>query len=236
MQDIQYSVNRLRVENIAKINAAIWIIVILIYYTVIFLLLTAFVNSQAAVTNSLSPNADLNNPGFDLKGNIFTQDGYCSGKGEAMTLTKEIFCKKLDIDKDDIASCNNVSGCAWSNVTDLFGITITPQGCYSDVNKSFYGINDSFDRKSAYCGSPGLQAEEICETFLCNWYNASTQFNQISASSTNSMATVWDTISWITTFQFDIGWGEFNWIFSLIAFYIPMLILIIALMFMLPFM
>ena len=222
--------------NIAKINAAIWIILILIYYIVIFIALTAFTNGQAEVTRGLNPNIALNNPGFNLKGNIFNADGYCSGKGSAMTITKNIFCQKLDIERDDIDSCVNVSGCRWENVTDLFGITITPQGCYGNSNKSFYGINGTYDRSSAYCAAPGLQQEEICETFKCNWYNATTQFNQVSPASTNSMATVWDTISWVTTFQFDIGWGSYNWLFSLFAFYIPMIVLVIALLMMLPFM
>lgn len=188
-------------------------------------------NAQSSVIGNINPNVDASSyAGFVQTGNPFQYAQQCSGKGTAMNPFGYVVCPKLLIDPSDVDTCNNISGCHYGNST-WYGISA---GCQGYVNSTYYNFTAPFDKSSTYCGASGLQADSgTCEVFGCTFQNATSQFDQPrTVNSQYNIASIWQIISWVTTFNFDIGWGSFNWLFSIIAFYLPFLILLMALYFM----
>lgn len=127
--------------------------------------------------------------------------------------------------------CNVIDGCVYDNDTFLWFNTGT-QSCTGIVNLSFYGvvgevvnIYDDVDNLRSK-----LNNKEICEIFGFNWGTNSDERDDVSIN------TFLDLTGSLFTFRAsftDIGILDF--ILTLLLFYLPLIALIIAIYFSLPF-
>lgn len=193
-------------------------------------------NAQALIGTS-ERRVSINDPGFQDRIQTFYDpriQGKCQGKGmgRAMSWDGHIACWNLNIDNNDYASCNAISGCAWKNATLWFNLTVYAPKCENYVNKTHYAIitNES----SEYCStSSGLANERLCNTFKCDWINQS-ELAQMTFSQTNSATSIWQTVGYVVTFRADIGLLGYSWIFSFIFFWIPFIMFIWSIYMALP--
>jgi len=217
--------------------AGTWIVGLVIYFFLMFLIVQSAINVQGYY-NLLEFDANVTDPGFQNKTNLYFLDdlnGQCRGKGggRAMNFLQNIQCSQLKLDDYDFNACNNISGCYWENVTEIFGFEILPAGCSGMVNKSYYNITGGLNQ---YCQSSGLQEEGLCYTFKCDWIDIQTLNEEaLDPLSTSSVTSLWTSIKFMATFRFDFGAGNFNWIFITLFFWLPSLMLLFSIYMALPF-
>jgi len=59
--------------------------------------------------------------------------------------------------------------------------------------------------------------------FKCVWVNVSDQGNDDFTNpveSNRGLTNIWNTIKWVVTFRADVGWKHYNWLFSILFFWI----------------
>lgn len=127
---------------------------------------------------------------------------------------------------------------------NIYKVNVSAYG-FPHVNQSSIDVNNTdFYSKypsKGFCENiPGLDDIYTCQKFGCIWSNINQGMSNnriitfdtkgISIGAVNNVLTIWDTIKFIITFNFDIGWGDFNWIISAL-FYILNICLIVGIYF-----
>jgi len=217
-----------------EFKSGLWIIGILIYFFLFFTIMVSITASQTILNIKQSSSVSFNDPGFQNQSSFFKTGRGCGGTGDTMNWLSGIPCPKLDIDNQDYNACNNISGCVWRNETNLFGVSVIEAECRGYVNQSAMNIDGN---SKEYCFSSGLQNRSICTTFRCQWLNAS-EFSQIQIDTfkpQGTLSVLWNTVSMVATFNVDFNLKHYTFLFSFLFFWIPLIGLIIALYFALPF-
>jgi len=206
---------------------------ILVYFILFFLIVQGSLNS-ARYYGVDDGSISINDPGFQEKFQAFDETGgICRGGGRTGVIGNfnRVLCHRLDVFEDE-DTCNDIPGCTWANETSLFGFAIRPARCEGKVNTSEININAT---RSTYCeNSPALQESINCSIFQCNWVNQ-TQLAEEFIEDQQSFTNVWQTVKFVAFFRAELGMGGFTWIFSMIFFWLPLVALILAIYFALPF-
>lgn len=225
-------------------KATIWVLGLILYFFILFLFTSSLQTSRELL--SFSDNRlNVTDPGWREQGNVFfnpTYQNQCSGTGggRSMNFLQNIQCNQLALDNEDYNGCNNVTGCTWQNRSSFFGLFVSDPECTGIVDKTTYNITGGLN---TYCESSGLQSVENCTLFKCDWVDFSslptnTKGASLSGNEPLSLSTttnIWNTIKFMASFRTDIGLGNFNFIFSLLFFWIPTVMLLLAIYFMIPF-
>lgn len=218
----------MRIGKRGEFQAGIWIISIVIYFVIFFVTATAISNARAYYSQDIWAN---NDPGITAKGNVFEQGGYCGGSsdyGYLLGYGDVLPCSSLNIAKDEQGNalydyqCNNVTGCFYENYTSLF--SGTKYQCSGIVNLTAYSINTT-DAESV-CASSYLQVRGLCEQFTCQWIDVSNLGT--GRPNIESGTTIWESFVWIVSFRYDFGIARYNWLLTLLFFYIPLIALLWA--------
>lgn len=159
----------------------------------------------------------------------------------------------------DASLCNSFANCNFTSIWEFWFINITGCSGYTKdteeignelykVNLSRYGFPGSLEANSSspfygfyteyfgegFCDSDnasGLGNYYTCEQFGCIWQNTTQYFNQnkIAFSTTYNPIGVWDSVIWVVSFKFDMGWGDLNWVISFLFYILNGAFLILAL-------
>lgn len=213
--------------------SGIWIIALVIYFVFFFFWTITITTARAEL--STNEYYTGNQPGAFDKGNVFVQGGYCTGNAKlrwefnGSSFENIMYCSDLSIPRDSAdgtflndAQCTDVSPCSATNRTSLFGGT--SYVCTGTVNTTLYALNTS--SKSEFCESSYLSSEQLCSKFTCTWVDIGSIGD--SDPSIKTGGEIWNTIKWITTFSYDFEAGQYNWLMSLVFFYLPFIMLLWA--------
>jgi len=196
--------------------------------------LTSITNAKTLVMHETDTRVTYTNVPFYSQGNAFNEiTGKCIGAGDAMNLFGSINCAYLHgLTQGDPEACNGIFNCTLVNRSSIFGSNETY--CFGYVNKSYYNITGT---AATYCNNDWLQDYGICDTFGCSWVeiNQTNSGGADDLGSTASVSTFWEQVKWVATFKADVGLGSFNWIFSILFFYIEFIMLLWAIYMALPF-
>lgn len=120
--------------------------------------------------------------------------------------------------------CNAIQGCTWSNVTEGFWFfSSTSEACTGDINLTYYDAADD-----GLC--TGLNTSS-CQLLGCTLY----EYDPLNAE-ISSPKEIMGTVAELFTFRYDFGFtGLLNTLLSIFLVFIPLLIWILSLYFMLPF-
>jgi len=229
-------------------RAGSWVALLVVYFAIFIFTVHAVASSQIAIMNTTNLNASNSLLlGLDATG------GTCDVprlEPTAYSNSNRLLTCKYLVDVNlvyDNASCSSYNGCTWETKTawwDINGIFQTSvETCTGNINATYYNANNPVD--TAFSGSAiagfysnvcnGLsnlsQSGSMCQSFGCTWATMGID-GSVNSLQVNSF---WDTIKALFTFQTDIGLDSYNWIFNLFFFWIPLILLIIALYFCLPF-
>jgi hypothetical protein len=184
-------------------------------------------------------------------------NGFCSGNSKAYATgyasigedeLYKIPCEYLRLPKGDYGildedQCNSINGCYSYNESSgfLFVSIYNDTLCKGRVNMSHYGISNVSEYDLCYKSALTKFNKETCLIFGCEWYNQ-TDNNMYNLQKGNIWTTInnavdiifsalnkfFTTIFWVMSFQADVGLGSWNWLFCLIFFYAPFIMLILA--------
>jgi len=213
--------------------AGTWIVGILAYFFLYLIITTGVFAMKAWLNTNDNRRITTSNP-FTTDSPFNAKYTGCTGSSRVVNWQGVVPCLKLEGLNDYKQGCNNVSGCTWQNVTDLFGFAIFPAVCGGEVNFTAYGLADNQTDKSI-CAS--ITNYNTCALFECNWGNTSAIALE-SADPLNPisfLSTMWTVLKWTITLKLDLGLGPAgNFIWTFFGFYLPFLGLLIALYFMIP--
>jgi hypothetical protein len=220
-----------------QFSAGLAFIGILVYMVLAFVLtagMTSFSTGSGA--------GELNVTGSEgIQESLQLYGGVCEGPRERASIFdsfNSLSCDSIPGAASE-GSCNLIEGCAWENESTSFFLFDSPATCGGRVNASFYDQNAVYGASTRYLSSPdvcdlsGLDtSQRDCELLGCNWVDASDY--QIGA--TSGFSTVVSTLGALTGFNASIIGldGLLAFLYSVFAFYIPLVLLIIAIYFMLP--
>lgn len=206
---------------------------ILIYYVILFIVLQSVINAQAYYSTE-DYALSVVDPGFQSKDPQFLETAQCIGKNNRnIAWNGDIICKRLDLPSE--VPCNDLNGCIWKNASFLF--VFNTSGCIGDVNKTFYGINESVTFKTLCTDPVILFNESLCGVLGCTWLNYSevVDLNYEIEQDNNAMDII-ETVMFVAKFRADFGLpGAFNWIVTFIMLFIPVIMLFLAIYFASPF-
>lgn len=200
---------------------------------------------------------------FNLQSNPFTTSQICAGVSTLQwkkLITLDAYYLPCSQFKD-YTTCNSFSNCNYSYSSFLFINTSGCDGIFQDdgtldtvdfkVNLSIYNFPGSLDLNSSlahyglytahisgFCDSTNatrLGNRLTCELFGCTWINATERLGTAMNSIEKSVnpITMWQTLKWIVSFQFDFGFDSFtNLIINFILAVLLPLALFMALYFM----
>lgn len=236
-----------------EFNAGVWLVGIVIYF--IFFILTTngvsqlYAESGENITIS-SSNLDFssfaggnycNNPRYAYNPETLEQYEYKTTQYDFLNCEESIGVKSESI-------CSNINGCSWDNVTSGFWFWTTTEeaSCIGNINASYYGIETTTEITGevvkahnntatfgivSICNHPNvIQNKTLCSTFGCTWDTLKIDNTYTSTSS------VIDTVKDLFSFRYSFGFDDdtANNILNVIFFYIPLLMLIVSIYFMLP--
>lgn len=229
-------------------KAGQWIIVLLIYFTVYFLIVWGALNLQA-VYGYTDTSVHYTDPGFYQYASYSNYGGKCSPPGEIKRFSESawniglfgnctptnnqrcgISCDELDTNN---RTCTNVVNCTWINDTDLFGFTVFPAHCDGLVDNIYYNISEH----DSYCSAPGLQNEILCNVFKCSWSNTSAIYVQEVSllKPQKGMVMFYETAKFMLGMRVDFGLMTFGWLWAFFFTYIELLMLFFSIYMALPF-
>jgi len=202
-----------------KSYSIVGLILLSIYFFVFYIVVSTSI--QISYKYDLgSENINVNDPGFyntDYPLNVTSE---CSGGGTLGT----IFCSHTNY--VDELSCEYVPGCTWDGVnnecdglvdTDVFNPTgALNYNCNKDIN------------------------ETLCKLMGCTWtiYEPTGGTTvQLAQTDPYSWSQVWKTLSFMTSFDADIGLGgwKYGFILAFFIFWIPLLLYILCIYMLVPF-
>jgi hypothetical protein len=207
-----------------QLNAGVWLILTSIYF-IIFISVVASVSSLGLdFEDGTISDGDISS----LTGqSVFQCDTprYAIRGDGSVYITREnnLDCRSSYGANND-KLCNQINGCTWENVTSGFWFFAdTTETCNGDINLNFYDSeNDGLCK--------GLTSND-CFILGCTYYETNPYTSDIS-----SPKEIMGLIFQLFTFRYDFGFsGLLNIIISIFFMFIPLLIWIMSLYFMLPF-
>ena len=210
-----------------------WVVGILIYFFLYLLVTTGVYAMKAWINTNDNRRITTNNP-FITDSPFNARYTGCTGSSRVVNWQGVVPCTLLEGVDDYKNGCNNISGCTWHNVTDLFGFAIFPAVCAGEVNFTAYGLEEN-QIATSICAN--INNYNTCALFECNYGNTSAiplqsvdPLNPISF-----LSSMWTVFKWSATLKLDLGLSQAgNIIVAFFGFYIPLLGLLIALYFMIP--
>lgn len=201
----------------ASDTAGKWLLGLVIYFFIMITIVTYASNMNSDVTYSGgtlpteketycdSPRV-MYDQNFDLINNPYVNTKECES-------TLGIYSQN---------ACEFINGCIWDNVTTGFlWWTDTIVTCTGDVNTSYYNNGTTTSR---VCN---MQDADNISSGLCSMLGC-TPYVESSIQQGNKQG-VFDTIYEMATFQVDVGLPDaYEYLFSFVFFYLPLIILILA--------
>lgn len=164
----------------------------------------------------------------------FSDDSFCDGPRIAYNIHLEAYevfptsnnCKHTRVAYDK-NGCEDLYGCSFINDTGWF--SSDEYVCNGTINFSRYGESLGSDIDNL-CRFEGVQVEDVCYDVGCTWYNDAEEYSDIK--SPNTLLSVTGSLF---SLRYDFGLtGIFNIITNFIMFYIPLILLVGSIYFMLP--
>lgn len=231
----------------ADYKAGFLVIGVFIYFLIFFLVVNSIENIQNIYNQG---DSDINYSGSTYvdKLAIFGNTditAVCTGSSpkkvslfEGLSGQGLFSCRKLgdeqvsdsglrtsNIDND---TCIDVKNCEWRESFVIFNFTLSPGGCEGRINLTYYGINISNEAEvDNYCEASGLQDPYLCAVMDCEWVSFDNYMNNFYNSGDDvSFVGFFSTVGNIISFRADLGMGIWNWLISLLFFYIPSLLFV----------
>jgi len=215
-------------------KSAKWIILIILYFFVMFAVTWWFIASVNIVGVTDTNDIHIRDPGFMGSTEKYCDDPFIN-PSEHTYFFGGVKCSGLDI--DNAYDCNQITGCGWENSsTELFWfINIGKTGCFGEVNNSFMGYFPDLTNQENYCQGSYFNDQIKCEQFGCTWHEIDRSLeNEINARNVNVFSMLGFVVG-INSNDFDIGIPDIiAWIYRIIFFYVPFLMLILILLTYIP--
>jgi hypothetical protein len=200
---------------------ALTLFVALVIYFFLFLFI-ANVGEQAEVDNYISLNESIE-AFCTTPRHSFDADGDTN-----RILASSKRCVKTKVGFDE-SGCNSLEGCTWVNESTFF-FWSSPSACEGDINRSFY-TNESIGLiPPNLCVMEGFQDQDLCFNIGCTWMDSASEIN---VKDTKGML---ELVGELFTFRYDFGFsGLYNVLTVFFSFWLPFLLLIGCVYYMLPF-
>ena len=215
----------LGVVNVGSGTAGVWILGMLIYFFFLIVIVTNVSNFDATITYS---GEEILNSSF-LETRCETPRYTINDDGEQVVSGwKNNPSCELTFGQYNEDLCNALEGCTWENVTSGWWLwESSDYVCNGDVNTTYYNNNET--HSGTVCSMSSLQNnEDLCFIMGCTYYTEEVASALEGLSDINTM---FDTIAGLIVFDADIGVPTgFAYLFSFIFFYIPLLVLIMAIL------
>jgi hypothetical protein len=215
-------------------NAGVWFIVVSLY----FILFIAVVSSVQTFSQET--------------GIEFTDGTTANGSIDSLTLSSQPFCDtprvrygsdgsssfQINPNEDDCSLtngilnqqvCEGLVGCSWQNITTGFWFfSDTKETCIGTLNASYYGKDDT----NNFCTAPVVSSNAtICIRMGCLMYTTEPLTYDIT-----SPKQLFLLVTDLFSFRYDFGFDDLlNILLTIILIFIPLLIWLMALYYMIPF-
>ena len=194
-----------------------WIVILSLYFFMYFIIVFSLVQGAQSVGNDL--NINYQDPGFQTLADPFETGGYCTGNPESLA------CSGLTEVVDNV-TCEYIFGCNWVNATS------TCIGTPADPDTLF---------PIGFC-TPSYNYT-YCSLVGCTWtnYDSNVDIATYNSDSKISMSPVTKTIAVMTGYDGENEAGFLNipeafvMIFSFMFFWLPFVMLLLAIYFAIPF-
>ena len=243
----------------AKITAFVMILGVIMYYFAFYMIVSS---SNAALITMYGRDAKTmyNSSGYADFNNPFMDQSVCEGESDldyncvGLCLVTDAFYLDCRMFKTP-AECMRWSNCNWTNTSYFWLLStaaclgIVQDNGYNNVNMTFYGFPKStragfenfttFSSTVDFCdyeSTPDTLDNDkiLCEQFGCSFMNFSKDMSTQEASSYTAGKYTYHAISDMIVFQYDFGFGRYNFIFSFILIWLPFIILLVGVAMMLP--
>jgi hypothetical protein len=240
-----------------------WVGLIILYFFIMIVIVTVVEMSVTNLDGDITATdlqSRCGNPRtlWNINGSIQVSDDTGLSSRERAWIGVSLTCKE-SVGVTAQSSCEQIEGCSWSSVSICpwyySWCGETQNTCTGNINGSFYGISPEgtgIFSGNHYAGSGvGIttNAVDICEDFdlnvssclllSCSWLGSEQLYNirqeEIKLNQ-NMWNVAWNSVGQLITFRYDFGFDTYaNWVTNFIIFYLPLLLLILAIYAIVPF-
>lgn len=187
-----------------EFQAGKWLIGLFIYFSIFFVITYVTISAQLDV--GVVPDMETDDPGFLSQANLAYQaGGYCTG------YVPEAFCSALTLPSRDNNTCIMLSeyGCSWFGTFCSGALSIN--FCRANMNRT------------------------VCEALECEYTNVKDSDSYKYEGDFTQDTKVLATLGAMSGFSPDLGIpSSWNWLFALIFFWIPSIMLLWSIYMSLP--
>jgi hypothetical protein len=239
-----------------------WVGLIILYFFIMIVIVTvvemSVTNADGDITASdLQSRCGEPRTLWKANGTVETSDDTELSNTRRSWIRMSLNCDE-SVGVTDETVCNQIEGCSWETVsacswwTQLW-CTGSTDTCTGNINGTYYGMAES---DSWFGGHYAIKEDSavVNDANVCTDYNLSvTNCTLLSCSwlgseqlyalketeiklSQNMWNVAWNSVGQLITFRYDFGFDTYaNWVTNFIIFYLPLLLLILAIYAIVPF-